>query len=303
MFIDQSYFTGPLTIAQLGQQTVIDSLNDFINRFEARIMQAALGYDFYQAFLDGLDQGSDEQIESRWSDLLSGCTFTNVSGIKKYFSGFAGNQNASTIIAAQRNDLFIYAGVTPGFSVGNPTYLDSSLSGWNFDLELVGFGTLNPATDWIVIPGGISLNPASVVYHLTSYNERWVIHFTSKKISIVSYGVNQNSPLAGFIYYEYMKDLATQVTGIGVVKSQSENSTMANPIKKMCQAYNDSVDQIQLFWEFMQADQQLTNPIYPEFSPSQVIGYNYGIYNGWRYWQLYKGTELYSFRYINPFGL
>ena len=52
MLIDSSYFLGPLTIAQLGQQSVIDDLNNFIDRFEPVIMEAALGYDFYQIFLD-----------------------------------------------------------------------------------------------------------------------------------------------------------------------------------------------------------------------------------------------------------
>lgn len=305
MFIDQSYFTGPLTIAQLGQQSVIDNLNDFINRYEETIMVAACGYDFYQAFLNGIDLGSDDVMEQRWANLLNGCVFTSISGIKKKFVGFASGSNTSTIIAAQRNDLFIYAGVTPGFSVGLPKYLDPSLSGWNFDLEMAAFGTLDPNADWFIINGGIALNPASVLYHLTTFNERWVIHFTSRKTQVVSTGVSYRSPLAGFIYYEYMKDLAMQNTGIGMVKSQGENSTALSPIKPMCRAYNDAVEQIRLFWELMQYDQNLAEAdrIYPEFDPQQVVGYYYGRFNMWSYWYNYHGVEEYSFRFVNPYGI
>ena len=203
MFIDQSYFTGPLTIAQLGQPNVDDSFNDFVNRWEPIIMEAALGYDFYQSFLNGLDVGSDEVTEQRWLNLLDGCVFVNTSGIKKRFTGFK----------------------------------------------------------------------------------------------------NKRSPLAGFIYFEYMKDLASQATGIGIVKTQGENSVNVSPANKMSYAYNDAVDQVRLFWEMMQTDQQLPQKVYPEFGPVQVIGYYYGYYNRWRYWWNYRGVETYSFRYTNPFGI
>ena len=303
MFIDQSYFTGPLTIAQLGEKSVQDNLAYFINRFEPVIMEAALGYDFYQAFLAGLEVGSDETIDQRWLDLLNGVAFVNANGIKKKFSGFAGGDNSQTVIAAQRSDLFIYAGVTPGFSVGGASYVNPSLIGWNIDLELVGFGTLEPLVDWFFTNNGIALNPTGPIYHLTSFNERWVLHFNGKKVQNIQSGQqNLLSPLAGFIYFQYMDDIRTQATGVGMVKSVSENSVSANPTKKICLAYNDAVDQIRLFWEMMQADQQKAVKVYPEFDPVQVIGYYYGFYNRWQYWFNYRGVELYSFRYT-MFGL
>lgn len=302
MFIDTSYFIGPLTIAQIGQKAVDDRLNDFINRYEPVIMEAALGYDFYQAFLEGLNVGSDEVIEQRWLDLLNGVAFTSVSEIRKRFPGFAGGQNTQTIIAAQRDDLFIYAGVTPGFAVDDYRYTNSDLKNWNYTLEQFGSGTWQPIVEWAYKSGG-GWALTDTNYKL-QYNERWVLHFTGKKTVVVPSGAqNLLSPLAGFIYYEYMKDLATQTTGIGVVKSKGENSESANPIKKMCYAYNDAVRQIQLLWELLQADQNKDVKVYPEFDPVQVIGYNYGCYRGWAYWFNYRGDELYSFRPINPFGI
>lgn len=291
-----------MTIAQIGLKAVDDRINDFINRFEPVIMEAALGYDFYQAFLAGLDVGSDEVIEQRWLDLLNGVVFVNVAGIKKRFGGFAGGLNTQTLIAVQRDDLFIYAGVTPGFPVGGYQYTNTLLANWNYTLEQFGSGTWQPVVEWNYKKGGgFSLTDTNYQF---VQDERWVLHFTGKKmVSVPSGGQNLLSPLAGFIYYEYMKDLATQTTGIGAVKSKGENSESANPIKKMCYAYNDAVRQIQIFWELMQADQNKDVKIYPEFDPAQVIGYNYGCYRGWTYWFNYRGDEQYSFRPINPFGI
>lgn len=87
MFIDQSYFTGPLEIAQLGQKAVIDKLNIFIERFEPIILEAALGYDFSKALIDGYNPGSDEETEQRWLDILDGVAFSNTSGIRKKYNG------------------------------------------------------------------------------------------------------------------------------------------------------------------------------------------------------------------------
>ena len=301
MFIDSSYFTGPFVIAQLGQQSVIEDLNDFINRYEPNIMQAALGYDFYQAFLAGIEVGSDEEIEPRWNNLLNGVAFTDIYGIKKFFTGFAANQNGSNIVYSQRGDLFIYGGITPGFPVNGNLYSDTSLKTWNFEVEIFGAGTIEQGVDWNpTLNGGIQLTDPN---YKVQYNERWVIHFTSRKNEIVPSGTVQKSALTGFIYYEYMKSLATQATGIGIVKSNSENSSMVSPVKKVVEAYNNSVRQIHILWELLQADQQAGSPVYPEFIPSQVIGYNYGVYYNWFYWNWYFGPELYSFRFVNTFGI
>ena len=295
MLIDSSYFLGPLTIAQLGQQSVVDDLNDFINRWEPVIMEAALGYDFYQAFLDGINVGSDETIDQRWLDLLNGVAFTNLSQIKKKFVGFAGGDNTQTIIASQRDDLTIYAGITPGFPVNGNSYTNSSLDSWNYELELFGAGTLDRGTEWNYKPGGgwVLTDPN----YKTQFEERWIIHFTGKKVQGIQSG-NQNllSPLANFIYYEYMVNLHTHATGSGIKKSDSENAENASPNKKLADAYNDGVKQIKLFWEFVWIDSQKETPVYPEFDYRQVYGFNYG----YGYLNEYWDNQLYCFEYVNP---
>ncbi len=187
-------------MAQLGQPDVIDDLNNQIQRWEPIIMEAALGYDFYQAFDTGVNPGSGVSIESRWEDLLNGVSFSNLSQIRKKFYGFAPLTNKSA------------------------------------------------------------------------------------------------SPLAGFIYYEFQKSLFTQVTGSGIKKNDSENSSNASPNIKLANAYNDAVRQIKLFWEFMWLDSQKATPVYPEFDYRQVYDFNYG----YGYLNEYWFNRLYAFESINP---
>jgi len=200
MYIDQSYFEGALEIAQLGQASVVTKLNGFITRFEPIILEAALGYDFFKAFADGLNAGSDEQIEERWEDLRDGLVYANVNGVRKKFVGFF---NSST----------------------------------------------------------------------------------------------KTSPLAGFIYYEFMKEMASQNTGIGLVKAKGENSVRADVVRKPVNAFNEAAYQVRSFWEMLQADQNKAIKVYPEFKPEQVQSYNYGVY-----WP-FGNNELYSFHTKNVYGI
>ena len=294
MLIDSSYFLGPLTIAQLGQQSVVDDLNNFINRWEPVIMEAALGYDFYQKFLQGLEVGSDEEPEQRWLDLLNGVSFTTLSQIKKRFVGFAGGTNTQTVISAQRDDLTIYAGLTPGFPVNGNSFSIPGVVGWNYQIEIFGAGTLERGVDWNYTPTGAALTDSN---YKTQASERWILHFTGKKVASVQTGTqNISSPLANLIYYEYMVNLATQVTGSGIKKSDSENAENASPNIKLANAFNEGVKQIKLLWEFLWVDSQKETPVYPEFDYRQVYTYNYGYGYANDYWE----ESPYCFEYMNP---
>lgn len=61
-------------------------------------------------------------------------------------------------------------------------------------------------------------------------------------------GVNQidsegiKEMLKGFIYFEYVKDLSNQITPIGLVKPENENSTVANTLFSMMYTrYNEAI--------------------------------------------------------------
>lgn len=206
MLINESYFEPPLDIAQLGQPDVVHKVRAFISRYEPIICAAALGYDFYQAFVAGLNVGSDETEAQRWKDLRDGVSFKNVNNQFRRFIGLA---NSTTKV----------------------------------------------------------------------------------------------SPLAGFIYYEYMKEMASQNTGAGYKKNKAENAVRADPVRKPLNAFNDAVCQMYPLWEFLQADQAKETKVYPEFKPDEVFSYNYGLYFGWTGGWPYDSNELYSFKIKNPYGI
>lgn len=49
----------------------------------------------------------------------------------------------------------------------------------------------------------------------------------------------KRSPIADYVYYHYLRDAATQSTGIGEVKTKGENSTATNSMQKQVRAWND----------------------------------------------------------------
>jgi hypothetical protein len=107
MLLNESYFTGPLTIAQLGQQAVDDALTEIIGRVEPEVLQAALGYDLYMALIEGLDVGSDEEVDQKWLDLVNGVAFTNLSNYKNKWKGFKGSPLAGFVWVAYMKDTAI----------------------------------------------------------------------------------------------------------------------------------------------------------------------------------------------------
>lgn len=59
--------------------------------------------------------------------------------------------------------------------------------------------------------------------------------------------VDQNlkkSPIANYVYCSILTDEVTQNTGIGVVKTEGENSVKASPVKKIVDAWNNMVKMV-----------------------------------------------------------
>ncbi len=95
--IDKTYFRGPIMLAQLGDVNVTASVQIFIDLHEKPFLQAALGYDLWVAFNSGITAQDPEQ---KWKDLRDGIAFTNISGIKKKWVGFADGTGKLSPIAS-----------------------------------------------------------------------------------------------------------------------------------------------------------------------------------------------------------
>lgn len=104
-------------------------------------------------------------------------------------------------VGASRQDFFIKVGTTPGLIVGGSTYTDptSSLNGWTYGLEQLGYGTLQPGVDYSVDPttgNWTLLNGATF-----TLNQRFAIHFQPQ--------VAQSPGTSSGRFYEFFHPLCT----------------------------------------------------------------------------------------------
>jgi hypothetical protein len=85
-------------------------------------------------------------------------------------------------------------------------------------------------------------------------------------------GANEDfkkSPVANYVYFHYMRDTHTQSTGIGEVKTKAENADTVSPSLKMIRAWNEMVDDVYHFWNFVYQ----YGTLYPEWTSTHVYNY------------------------------
>ncbi|MBS1915666.1 MAG: hypothetical protein JST87_05275 [Bacteroidetes bacterium] len=86
-------------------------------------------------------------------------------------------------VGATRSDFFIKTGTTTGLSVGGTTYSDSSLIGWTYDVEQIGYGTLkqrdplNPSSDDDILIDTVNGGWSLVNGTTFSLGQKFVEHF------------------------------------------------------------------------------------------------------------------------------
>lgn len=264
--ITPSYFIGPLTIAQLGQPSVNNDLITQINLYEPELLIAALGYELYDDFSSGL---AASVIDQKWIDLRDGIVFnltTNFPGwFPSYFYNFwrmnqtrkvkwVGFSSSSNFTQDSNTDdpLVFIAGSGAGNPVsGTNTFTSTKLAGAKFTIERRGFGTMIRDTDYslsnnnqtiTLLKAGDKFNP----------NEIFIIHFT-KVVNAGTPSGSGISPLAGYVYFKYMRNLITQASGSGIVKSDAQNATTSVSDLKMRDAWNQMIDNLAILWFFLAA--------------------------------------------------
>lgn len=282
--IDTSYFVGPLTIAQLGQPAVNDNLQLFINRAEPQILEAALGYDLWQDFLTGLQQ---PVIDPRWLALLNGVQFTSVSNWPNWYAGFS-MYNWYYWLNSQRPMFF------PGFATqatfvapsvlsptitliagnptGNPTpnvpnpvigansYTWSGLANATYTINRRGVGPLIVGIDYVLsnnnqtftllAPGNVWGNGDVLILQITAANN-------------IGAPSNQYvSPIAGYVYYLWVRDQISIDTGAGIVQPNPENASRTNPGWRMVDAWLQMAKDIFKLWQYLEASYIQQGPAY-----------------------------------------
>lgn len=81
----------------------------------------------------------------------------------------------------------------------------------------------------------------------------------------------KKSPIANYVYNEYMRSIASQSTGIGEVNTQpTPGSIITSPGQKMARAWNEMSTWVAELYDYM----TVSGDTYPEFNFSDVR-YNY----------------------------
>lgn len=69
------------------------------------------------------------------------------------------------------------------------------------------------------------------------------------------------SPIANYVYYQFVKDQITEVAGVGTVKPNAENAERVYPQLKLQEAWNRMVEMIRILHDYL----RLSYTTYPEF--------------------------------------
>ncbi|PHJ53862.1 hypothetical protein VF04_35035 [Nostoc linckia z7] len=100
-------------------------------------------------------------------------------------------------------------------------------------------------------------------------------------------GTTKTSPIADYVFYQYVKNNAQTISGVGAVTSNAENSTRVSPVDKMVLAWRKMVKVNQDMYYFLERNKDT----YPEFD-TNIWYYSYATY--YRYFNTWNDR-------INPF--
>jgi hypothetical protein len=98
--INDTFFVVNAFVPQLGQLTVKEKLQLYIDRYEPKFLALLMGTAFAQAFVTGLAEPAPEQ---RWIDLRDGKTYTDDQGNTFVWPGLANSITKESAIA-----LYVY---------------------------------------------------------------------------------------------------------------------------------------------------------------------------------------------------
>lgn len=100
------------------------------------------------------------------------------------------------------------------------------------------------------------------------------------------------SPIANYVYYQYMTDKASDNTLVGTVVQNVDNNTRVNSLRKMVDAWNSMVDMNNTLWLFLYVNKD-TYPEWQENVSPGVIGWS----SPWR------SVRNEVFNKVNEFGI
>lgn len=256
MIIDSTYFTNRLNLPQTGNSAGLAEVQDFIDQYEPEYLQCVLGYDLWQAFINGIDgSGLPEQ---RWIDLLQGKEFTKHNCIYKW-SGFAPLTEGGSYDIDSSN--------FQDFTTGGPEEFDPVAGASTMTLppefvDVVGLKIYIRGTGWLkpsefsvtgnslALLGGLVFNLGTVIFLQVGL-----------RLSIISGAITKLSPIANYVFYQFVDEREEDFTLVGNVKSTTENNRVVNATTRLVYTWNRMIDMNMLLYNFL----QVNKAVYPEW--------------------------------------
>lgn len=241
-------------IAGLSKTEVSQRLSLFIEKYEQEFLQDLFGYPLYKALINGLSQVS---VEQRWLDILEGAEFQYNARTRKWKGLIILPAGQTLVINAAGQQTLIAGGAgTYDPAVGGLTLtLPPGFVNSYFIIERRGTGQLR--SDEYTVAG----NLLTLVGMPAWNSSETIILSKNPSIGVSGTGTLVKSPIANYVYWQWIKDQTTQTVGLGEVSSKSENAINVSPVNKMVRAWNEMSEWLGDLYYFMQTNYQ----IYPEW--------------------------------------
>lgn len=273
MIIDSTYFINRLNLPQTGNSAGLAEVQAFIDQYEPEYLQCVLGFDLWQAFINGIDgSGLPEQ---RWIDLLQGKEFTKQN--RTYlWRGFAPLTEGATYSIDSSN--------FQDFTAGGPGEFDpvSGATVMTMPPEFVGAVKLNVyirGTGWLKAPKPTAAGEFSVAGdQLTllgglQFNSGTVVFLQiGPRLAVVSGSVIKLSPIANYVFYQFVDERVIDFTLVGNVKSTTENNRIADEAPRLVYTWNRMVDMNRLLYNFLKVN-KITYPEWKSYCGCGCAGY------------------------------
>lgn len=265
MIIDETYFVRKNNLPQTGNTDGLSEVQGFIDQYEPEYLKKALGYDLWKAFTDGIMSVSPAQ---KWLDLLEGKEYT-YNGYNDRWQGFAPITEGGSYTISSGNSLELTTGgpdpndPDPGTTITLP----DAFQGVPLTVSIRGTGKLK-TSEFTVVGNTLTLNGGLELVLGT-------IVFIDKgpRFSIISGDLLKISPIANYVFYQFIENNVSNVALIGTVTSQTDNNRNVNPVPQLITAWNDMVKMNRHLYEFLESNKT----VYPEWTTRRK-------YNGWKYW-------------------
>jgi hypothetical protein len=188
-----------------------------------------LGYSLYKAFVAGLVV---DPMDVKWSNLLTGCEYTDNTGQLHKWRGLISVAPASINATPEANriDYVAIQGDVDSQTIPVPAVLVDRE--WKISKRPIGplrVDEYDSSGEFVSFTTPITLGDTYFFY--------------SNDLSLAqSVGDVKESLIANYVYYWYLRMTASNTTPLGETVSKAENSDINGPAAKTCRAWNEMSD-------------------------------------------------------------